>query len=571
MWRASREVWMARVFLCYRRDDTAAISGRVYDRLAARFGRRNVFKDIDSIPLGVDFKQHIESVIRGCDGVIALIGRDWLTLHDVQGRSRLDDAEDFVRLEIETALATGLPLIPLLVDGARMPSATDLPASMVALALRNGMELEVGRHFEDDIRRLIAAVENWASVARPRLWGVRRNAPSTVLPQARPAAQVQAPVVSPPAPAEYPTKSKSSPRVRRTWVAPVGAVLLIVLALTLIAWPASPLRALAFGPRATATRPATSTPNGPTRARLAGIFVTNDGRDGWAVGSSNKMFRYGPASGWLPVPLPLDKSYALTAISMLPDASDGWAVGLNGAMLRYTRGQWTDQGSLTENLNAVQELAANDVWAAGDDGVIAHYNGAGWSVTHTSARANFNAISMVSSSLGWAAGYWSEGTAGIGDNSTYGLWRFDGTAWKPDRSGALGNEALRFTDVEMFSATDGVLAAMETASPGEGHLWRFQNNQWKAVQDTGFLYSIGSITLHLSMRSATDGFAIEGTYILQCKNGVWSEAGSPGPGGGAVILHGVHTISATEAWAVGESGVVIHEDSANPQWDQKNV
>jgi hypothetical protein len=186
---------MVKIFLCYRRDDTAAISGRVYDRLAAHFGRRNVFKDIDSIPLGVDFKQHIESIIQDCDGLIALIGRDWLTLRDALGRRRLDDPEDFVRLEIETALAAGIPVIPLLVDGARMPAMTDLPPGLAPLTLRNGLELEVGRHFDDDIRRLIAAVESWGSVARPRLWGVRRNAPapSAATSQARPLEDAQPP------------------------------------------------------------------------------------------------------------------------------------------------------------------------------------------------------------------------------------------------------------------------------------------------------------------------------------------------------------------------------------------
>jgi hypothetical protein len=178
---------------------------------------------------------------------------------------------------------------------------------------------------------------------------------------------------------------------------------------------------------------------------------------------------------------------------------------------------------------------------------------------------------MVSSSLGWVAGYWPDGAASIGDNSAYGLWRFDHGVWNPDRSGKLGTESLRFTDIQMFSATDGILAAMETASTGEGHLLRFQNGQWKALSDAGSLYNIGQITLRLSMRSALDGFAIEGTYILHCSNGHWSEAGSPAPGGGSVMLNGIHTISDTETWAVGESGVVIYENVANPQWDQKNV
>jgi hypothetical protein len=107
------------IFMSYRRDDSADVAGRIYDRLADKFGRDNVFKDVDSIPLGVNFKTHIEAVVQQCVVELVVIGQDWLDIMDAEGNRRLDDPRDFVRLEIESALARNIPIIPLLVMGHR--------------------------------------------------------------------------------------------------------------------------------------------------------------------------------------------------------------------------------------------------------------------------------------------------------------------------------------------------------------------------------------------------------------------------------------------------------------------
>ena len=119
---------MPKVFISYRREDTAALAGRIYDRLSLHFGRASVFMDIDTIPFGVDFRQHINEVVSQCDVLLALIGDRWAgVLPD--GERRLDDPADFVRMEIETALNRGILVVPLLIGRVSMPSTTELPPS----------------------------------------------------------------------------------------------------------------------------------------------------------------------------------------------------------------------------------------------------------------------------------------------------------------------------------------------------------------------------------------------------------------------------------------------------------
>src|SRR5436305_2110625 len=107
------EVTMAKLFISYRRDDSIGITGRIYDRLQAHFGPRSIFMDVDSIPLGVDFRQHLNEAVSQCDALIAIIGERWLEIR-LHGLRRLDDPSDFVRIEIEAALTRNIPVIPIL-------------------------------------------------------------------------------------------------------------------------------------------------------------------------------------------------------------------------------------------------------------------------------------------------------------------------------------------------------------------------------------------------------------------------------------------------------------------------
>jgi formylglycine-generating enzyme required for sulfatase activity len=149
---------MPRIFICYRRDDSAGISGRIYDRLATRFGRENVVMDIDVVPLGVDFRKFLHGEVDTCNVLLAVIGRKWFGRTPKRGR-RLDGPKDFVRIEIEAALAKGIPIIPVLIDGVRMPSENELPSSIADLAYLNAIEIDPGRDFHLHMDRLVRGIE----------------------------------------------------------------------------------------------------------------------------------------------------------------------------------------------------------------------------------------------------------------------------------------------------------------------------------------------------------------------------------------------------------------------------
>jgi hypothetical protein len=112
---------MSKILISYRREDSADATGRIYDRLVQQFGRTAVFKDVDSIPLGINFRKHLDEQVAKCDVFLAVIGPDWMGSKAGEGTSRLDDPRDFVRIEIESALKREIPVIPVLVRGPRFP------------------------------------------------------------------------------------------------------------------------------------------------------------------------------------------------------------------------------------------------------------------------------------------------------------------------------------------------------------------------------------------------------------------------------------------------------------------
>jgi hypothetical protein len=148
----------AKVFISYRRDDSAGYAGRVMDRLDREVGRDLVFMDVDAIPLGTNFSKVLHEEVAKCGVLLAVIGLNWLDARDEHGNRRLDNPNDFVRIEIAAALQRSIPVIPILLDGARIPKADQLPEDLKELALRNGMEI---RHasFQDDMNRLIRGLK----------------------------------------------------------------------------------------------------------------------------------------------------------------------------------------------------------------------------------------------------------------------------------------------------------------------------------------------------------------------------------------------------------------------------
>jgi TIR domain len=150
-----------RVFLNYRRSDTAPYAQLLGDALRARFGESQIFTDVDTIPFGVDFAKLLSEHIESCDVLITLIGKDWLTASDEEGR-RLDHPDDWLRLEIEAALKRDVRVIPALVEGAEMPKAHELPESLRPLTVRNYVGLRDGKPWHSDVETLIADLERFA-------------------------------------------------------------------------------------------------------------------------------------------------------------------------------------------------------------------------------------------------------------------------------------------------------------------------------------------------------------------------------------------------------------------------
>lgn len=179
---------MRPIFISYRRDDTEGQAGRLFEDLREAFGADAVFMDVATIEPGVDFRRAIERHTAACSALLALIGRNWLTAKGDNGLRRLDDPNDYVRLETAAALRRDIPVIPVLVRDATMVRAEDLPDDLKELAYRNGVELTHAR-WESDVQLLIKAL-------RPLVLG---QAASTAAPSAP--APLQAAAVPPAAPA----------------------------------------------------------------------------------------------------------------------------------------------------------------------------------------------------------------------------------------------------------------------------------------------------------------------------------------------------------------------------------
>ena len=154
------------VFISYRRDAGAGYAGRIADALAEHFGEDKIFRDIDSLEPGLDFAEAIERAIDSSEVLIAVIGKNWLTVTDAAGQKRLENPDDYVRTEIATALKRNIRVIPLLIQGAAMPSARELPGDLAPISRRNAFEIH-DSSWRDDVRRLVTTLERATKGDRP--------------------------------------------------------------------------------------------------------------------------------------------------------------------------------------------------------------------------------------------------------------------------------------------------------------------------------------------------------------------------------------------------------------------
>lgn len=146
------------IFISYRREDCPGHAGRIFDHLRTQFGSGTIFMDVSTLEAGVDFVKEIHRAVGSCDALLAIIGPKWLNCTDQAGHRRLDNSNDFIRLEISGALTREVRVIPVLVEGAAMPGTQDLPADLEALTHRQALELRDAR-WDADMEELIVVCE----------------------------------------------------------------------------------------------------------------------------------------------------------------------------------------------------------------------------------------------------------------------------------------------------------------------------------------------------------------------------------------------------------------------------
>lgn len=144
------------VFISYRRADSGYVTDRIYDHLIRECDEEAVFRDLESIALGTSFRDQIAQALQQCHALLAIIGPTWLSVTDQQGRRRLDDPEDLVRIEIETALIRGIPVIPVIIEGSSVPPSGSVPGGLSKLVDQQAIVVRRGMDFEPDMERLIS-------------------------------------------------------------------------------------------------------------------------------------------------------------------------------------------------------------------------------------------------------------------------------------------------------------------------------------------------------------------------------------------------------------------------------
>jgi hypothetical protein len=520
---------MTKVFISYRRADSAATTGRIYDRLVKRFGRRNVFVDVDTIPAGTDFRHTLDALIDQCDAQLVVIGRSWLDIATNDGQRRLEAPDDVVRQEIEAGLERGVPIIPLLVDGADLPPAQHLPASIADLVEQPALEVYNTRDFDAHLQRVIdeigrrTAAYHREQVRRLRLRGWRDEL--VLLRRAL---------------------------VRLGWAAvPVVSILLILLSLLSLTF------AVLVYVRGIAP-PAAEAVYTPTTH--SGAMVLTSPRAGWAVGTKGRIWQLIQTAAqsqphWRQVDSPVTTD--LTAVAM-GAADDGWAVGKAGVLLHYgvapqpQLAAWIPvAGPTTHDLYGVAMVSVSDGWAVGAAGTILHDTNGTWSQVSAPARCDLYALALATPSSGWA----------VGRNGC--LVRYRNGSW----TAVSSSPAL---------APDAVLSAIALAPTGAG--WAIgssggdatgndlfiyfsaEQHAAGAAWQTSYQYSPGQPQSPHLLRSVAllpsgEAWAVgDGGLVAHYSGQQWAVTNDQTSGD----LSGVALVSASEGWAIGADGQFLH-------------
>jgi DNA-binding beta-propeller fold protein YncE len=194
----------SRIFISYRHADSAAYAGRLYDRLKDRFGDERIFRDLE-MDFGIDFVERIEDTVGSCVVMVVVIGPGWLDARDDAGNRRLDDVDDYVRVEVSAALGRSIRVIPVLVGDAKMPAKNDLPDALRPLARRNALQISDSR-WDYDVGRLMQALDRVFKEHEEQV--AAQEAPAPTPEETPPPAAQEAPA---PTPEETPPAAPGTP------------------------------------------------------------------------------------------------------------------------------------------------------------------------------------------------------------------------------------------------------------------------------------------------------------------------------------------------------------------------
>jgi hypothetical protein len=158
---------MPKITISYRREDSGVIVGRIFDRLVAHYGTDTVFRDIDNIPPGIDYRKHINEALSSTDILLVIVGPDWAG-KTPDGSTRIADPTDLVRIEVEVALKKDVPVVPVLVANATMPRPSELPDALQDFAYRNAIKVDAFEDFDDHLRRLVRSLDRLLQSTRAR-------------------------------------------------------------------------------------------------------------------------------------------------------------------------------------------------------------------------------------------------------------------------------------------------------------------------------------------------------------------------------------------------------------------
>jgi hypothetical protein len=520
---------MGQIYLAYRRDDTAAISGRIADRLRTRFGAEAVLKDVNEAQTGGG----VSAALRQCSALVIVIGPRWLS-------GTLTEPNNQTYAEIVTALDRGMPIIPALVHGATPPDVRLLPAALAPFVTRGSITLGPEATFDRDMQALIAVLQ--------------RAAP----PQGYRAPERSGSAREPALPGAAGAQARLARLARRT--------LLVALVLAMV------IGAVGGGSLLLARRLPSTLPQSfsiPSGVQLLDIANPPGSGDVWAVGGAREsgdscVLLHESGGVWSTVQCPLHVE--LDSISFVNDG-DGWAVGTNAeghgcGLLHFHYGSWTAVAcpkgiNFGFNPPVLRMNSHDDGWIVGgstrfESSTVLHYRNGTWKVYPTNTTDQFSSFTKLAVSK--QSGFWD---CSVPDffNAVSGRW----VDVLVNLGLALGAtftcKSLDFTPSGVGWAVGSVQLTIG-ATP-RAYILEYQHGVWSAYPQQP---SVGPLTLvraglfgevwAAGGASPSDVGSVAGGLIMRYNGLTWNTVGDPIDG----QIYGITDVPNGDAWAVGDDG-----------------